>query len=226
MEYNININDIFKGVNCFLFDIHNIKKFYKLTKPIKYNSDIFVVVAGYDFINNFYIVSPLNDRGGVYNVVKSSDEQFYTFNEAIEYIDFLIKNETDKLDVINSLKFLSADKIQKENSKNECMHLFSAFKETYEQIKYLNIYLNGAIEAKDKKQIKLYGHEIAKTHKAIKRLKKRFYYYFENKSEEVQDLVLKQNYLCNIASSMYYIKKNIEKLEEQKQKLIKWHNNN
>ena len=209
------------------FNINNIKKFYK-PSSCKYRSDIFEIIVGYDFINQTYISSPLGDTSGLYNRIISSantNTRFYTFKEAVAYIDSLIKKEADKLDIINSLKFSLTNKESTENYRNEYLHLFSAFKETNEQIKYLDIYLNDALESKSEREIKLYRREIAKTHKAIKRLKKRYFYYFGEKAEEIQTLVLKQSYLCNIETSLYYIKKDIEKLEKQKELLIKKYNN-
>lgn len=214
-------------MDIFNFNMNNIKKFYRQENR-KYNSNIFEVVAGYDFVNKVYISKPYGDKSGVYNIIqfsKNKDNKFYTFNEAIEYIDSLIRNETDKMDIIKLIEFVQPDKKNLQNHYNECLHIFNALRETTKQIDFLSLYLQEAQKQNKKREVILYTHEIAKTYKAIKRLKKRYFYYFGNKSEEIQDLVLKYNYVKDIPSSLHCIRHTIKKLEEQKQLLIKEYNN-
>jgi hypothetical protein len=205
------------------FNNNNIKKLYKIPSSHKYGhlrEDKFQIVVGYDFINNCYIVSPLNDNSGLYNKVKSSEVIFYTLQEALDEMDTLIKKENDKIETLKSLVNAVTMKEKIEKQPNEWSHLFNIFREVNAQLKFLNIHLKNAEKIHNKKYIKMYTHEIAKTNKAIRRLHKRYFYYFGNRFQEIEKLVLENDFINNIDNVTYYIKCNIKKLEIQKELLV------
>lgn len=205
------------------FNIDNIGKFVEFT-PHRYStSHPFKIIMGYDFIRNVYIAGEIDIIPSLYAAVKplSKDVVFYSLDEALSLIDEKINNENEKISKLE--KIVNFDKISqmKENHQNEFISIFNAYREICGQINILKKLISHTSNPRDSKINKLYRHELSKTEKALRRINKRYHFFFGDNAATVQETVLKNDFYSNPYTTRKQILSAIKKYEDEKMQLRK-----
>ena len=208
------------------FDIKNIGKFIEM-KSVRYSTFPFQLVMGYDFIRNNYIVGEIDFIPSLYSAASSilSKEKivFYSLEEVLKLIDDRIEIENKKLSKLNEI--VNFDKISsmQENYRNECESIFNAYRESYKQVEILKGLIKSTADEKNSKINKIYKHELSKTQKALRRLDKRYHFFFGDKADNVKTIVIENTSFRNPYVMRREILKTIEKYIKQKVKLKNVH---
>ena len=163
------------------FDIKNIGKFIEM-KSVRYSTFPFQLVMGYDFIRNNYIVGEIDFIPSLYSAASSilSKEKivFYSLEEVLKLIDDRIEIENKKLSKLNEIVNFNKISSMQENYRNECESIFNAYRESYKQVEILKGLIKSTADEKNSKINKIYKHELSKTQKALRRLDKRYHFFF------------------------------------------------
>lgn len=172
----------------------------------------FRLVTGYDFINNKYLFfSNSSDRKIVENNI-----QWFSYAEAIQYIDASIASLQGSYDHFKALLYPAPDQESlTENYQNELLHLGNAYYNTIESISVLTSYIRF-----DKD---LYERELKSYQKSLRRLEKRFHFFFGKDGKEVvktiQEGMMAGGQRGYLIGELNYIKYDIAYWESAKQKL-------
>ena len=210
------------------FEINNIgklvMKYYHKNREINpFNPPpTFEFIVGYDYLNNAYLTIDFTWWTGNYSKIHN-ESPFYTVEEALHLLDerkTLI--EKTKEDLIEKAFFY--DKVRenlkqtnKTNYQNEMLHLSNAYYESLRQKHDLEMYISGSSEEYQK----MYARELASTEKAIRRLEKRFNFFFGDQAEYVKECIRAAGPHNTMKRSIKILQDNVEKIEKQKQTLVK-----
>ena len=156
---------------------------------IKVNSDDvtrkveFMMVVGYDNLRRKFLATSVTDSFYVYSAVPDY-AQFFDLAEALQYIDKNIAASQERREWWSNNW---ADKvccdISKANYQNELARLPRAYYESIKQLDYLRRYVKNATYRD------MYLREIKGTEKALRRLEKRFKFFFGENMEHMKQCI-------------------------------------
>ena len=162
-----------------MFDSNNIGKLilYKTTNVNLFTEvPDFCFIIGYDYLNDTYLCSDMKEKYEHIGRV-STDAKIYSLEDALVYVDDMIELAKIRRAVLvkpyTEVALLSKH-ISQPNYQNEIKHLANAYYESKKQIDILESYA----DTNNESYKKLYEHELAATRKAVRRLDKRFNYFF------------------------------------------------
>ena len=206
----------------FEFDKNIIGKLCIKEKDKHSNQVEFQQVVGFDFVHKLYLVKNIHNFFHGYTILCPAGKEIpklYTLDEALALIDEEIEKEKQKYLILDE-KIPKCDKEFKENEMIEFNRLFNTYKECVHQIKIYCEYLEWAEKKYDFESRTLYSKELAGAQKALRRLKKRFHYYFGNDAERVQEIVAGYGYFDNVVHAKGRIADLIKRYEKYKETLV------
>lgn len=206
----------------FGFDKDIIGKFCKKEQDKYSNMLAFRRVVGYDFINNVYIVKDIDNFFHTYGALCPSGmamPEVYTLDEVFALIDAEIEKEKKKYLILDE-KMPNNTKEFRQNEVTEFNRLFRVYRECVNQVKIYNQYLEWAEKKYDFETRELYTKEMAGAQKALRRLDKRFHYYFKKDAKRVQEIVLGYGYFDDIVHAKSRIADLIKRYEKYKSILV------
>ena len=210
------------------FEINNIGKlvmkyYHKNREANPFNSPpVFEFIVGYDYLNNTYLTIDFTCWISNYSKVHN-ESPFYSLEEALELLDerkTLIEKTVE--DLVKKAFFYdqvreSLKQTNKINYQNEMLHLSNAYYEALRQKNDLKQYLSGCSEDYEK----LYSRELRSTEKALRRLEKRFIFFFGDQAEHVKECIRAAGPHDTMKRSIKILQDNIKKIDKQKEMLVK-----
>ena len=143
----------------------------------------FMMVVGYDNLRRKFLATSITDSFYVYSAVPDY-AQFFNLEEALQYIDKSIAASRERREWWSSKweNQVCCD-ISKANYQNELERLPRAYYESVKQLEYLKHYVNNTIYHD------MYLREIKGTEKALRRLEKRFKFFFGENKEHMKQCI-------------------------------------
>lgn len=143
----------------------------------------FMMVVGYDNLRRKFLATSVTDSFYVYSAVPDY-AQFFDLDEALQYIEKSIAVSRERREWwSNNWKGKVCRDISKANYQNELARLPRAYYESIKQLDYLKRYVNNT-SYQD-----MYLREIKGTEKALRRLEKRFQFFFGESKEYVKQCI-------------------------------------
>ena len=204
------------------FDRNIIGKFCKKEKDKYSNMLEFRIVVGYDFVNKVYIVKDMHNLFHGYNILCAAGKELpelYTFEQACAIIDEEIEKEKQKYLILDKQLPETRQKEFRSNEATEFARLFNTYKECRNQIGIYQEYLIWAEQRHDFETRNLYTKELAGAQKALRRLDKRFYYYFGDEAKRVQEIVVGYGYFDDVVHAKSRIADLLKRYEKYKDTL-------
>ena len=179
----------------------------------------FGVIVGYDLVLGAYVVKNLNSNFDSYSAYRLNNDQeikTYSISEITQIIEKSIQEENNNKAII-ALSF--TEKLGRElynNEKNEVEKLFRSY---IEIIKQIEIYSQYANYTNIKDDAEFYKHHLTKSQKALRRIDKRFFYYFGKRGSSLQKLLIRYSCLRNIRYADILIDGNIKKYKNMLERI-------
>ena len=143
----------------------------------------FMLVVGYDNLRCKFLATSITDSFNFYSAVPDY-AQFFNLEEALHYIDKSIATSRARREWwSNNWKDKVYCDISKVNYQNELARLPRAYYESVKQLEYLRCYVNNAAYHD------MYLREIKGTEKALRRLEKRFQFFFGENKEHMKQCI-------------------------------------
>lgn len=190
------------------FKQENIGKLIAI-KPYRTDLQLFSVIIGYNPITERYISYSLDSSGmwDKYSSV-SLDAEMYTVEYATqaltEQISELSAQREKLLEIVNIIDDMIKN-TNRDNYKNELRKLWQSYSECSRQLSYF-------IKENNIFHRNMYGIEIREVQKAIRRLNKRFKFFFGDKAEILQDAIRSAGPYGSVRMRLNVVESNIEKL--------------
>lgn len=197
------------------FKQENIGKFV-FTKSYRDDPKLFRIIIGYNPIVGRYVAYSFDANGlwGHYSSI-TPDEEMYTIEYATQYLTEQISELTaqreELLDNVNLVND-TMKRTSRENYKNELRKLWRSYSECSRQLKFF-------IEENSHFHRDIYGIEIREMQKAIRRLNKRFRFFFGDKAELLQDAICNAGPYDSLRARLGVVESNLKKLEHCKRSM-------
>ena len=182
----------------------------------------FEFIVAYDYLSERYLTIDLSAWANIYSRV-SERSPLFTLDEALAHLEKRrAEMVSEKEEIVNRAFFYDQvrsdlQQTNKTNYQNEMLHLSNAYHEALRQKKDLQLYLEGASNDEYKK---MYGKELKATEKALRRLDKRFHFYFGDNAEYVKTCIREIGPYNCMKGGIRALDANIKSLDKQKESLI------
>lgn len=203
-----------------MFDKNAIGKFVILPTT-KYDDGITVVavIMGYDFMENSYIARCLKGPYLRYDKVACTEDLvLYDIASINDILDRGIEDEKYYKSVLNCSFDEKLNRDLYENEKQETEKLFNIYREILRQISIYEDYLRCT---RRDYEIALYTHHLKKSQRALRRINKRFFYYFGENGVAIQRVLEIYSCYSDIKYADKRIDNNIQAYLDMKSKIEK-----
>lgn len=204
-----------------IFDINNVGKIVFLNKRAVESNLVTELkcsfIVGYDFVAKKYVGSDMCDYFNMCSKLPDGLDM-YDLDSAVAYIDELlirVDRARESLAMQYSNYLCVTRDVKRRNYQNELAHLSNAYWESINQLKFFQNYVKDA----DDSYRELYEHELKATEKAIRRLDKRFKFFFGEDAEAVKACIRESGCRNNMSSALRAFEYQIERLTKQKEHL-------
>lgn len=196
------------------FDYGNIGKLVANEICEKRDTAEYWMVVGYNYLSGRYILFNFSRWDDVFKIESYKSclhpEKMVTAKEALTEIDekiHLLEMTVEKLRANKSL-FDDVFRLQsRENYKNELLKISGAYEECCSQLKYFSNY-------------KCYNIDEANVRKGIKRLSKRFHFFFGDDANIIMDAIESGGRIESVIRAIHVAEDKIKRLEKHKQEII------
>lgn len=184
---------------------------------------IFEFIVAYDYLAEKYLTVDLSVWVHAYSQVNPKSP-LYTLEEALQCLDehkAMMEQEKEKL--IQRAFFYdqvrkNLQQTSKVNYQNEMLHLSNAYHEALRQKRDLTMYLSGT---NSEGYVKMYTQELRRTEKALRRLDKRFNFYFGDNAEYVKECIREIGPYNTMQSGIKVLNDNMKRVDQQKESLVR-----
>ena len=197
------------------FDYENIGKLVANENYTKDDTAQYLMVVGYNYLSGRYILFDISRRNDTFKIEAYKScfhpEKMVTAEEAMAEIDEKIHLLEMKVEKLRANKSLFDDVFHlqsRENYRNELLNISGAYEECCNQLKYFSCY-------------KCYPIDEANVRKGIKRLSKRFHFFFGDDANIVMDAIESGGRIESVIRAMHVAEDKIKKLEKHKQEISK-----
>lgn len=181
-----------------------IGKYYHVAESSHNLSEGFYVITGYDFFNDIYLSQNLERNFWGHYVIVPSNVSTLTLQESIEKVKYIINSKQESVDRYNDNPIFQNKELKNENYIYEFEKIFISYKETSEQLEAIQICLDGEAAPKS-----LYESEKRKALRGLRKMRKRFHFFYGDKADEIIYLVDNGIYLEDIQYQQHMLKNSI-----------------
>lgn len=211
------------------FDVANIGKlaikYYHKNREVTPFSPppTFEFIVAYDFLNDAYLTIDFTWWTNAYSK-NYNDSPFYTLEEALRILDECkAMMEKAKEELIEKAFFYDQVRNNLRDSKrtnyqHEMLHLSNAYYDTLRQKQDMINYMNSASTEEYKE---MYRRELVATERGLRRLEKRFNFFFGDQAEHVKECIRAAGPYNSMKSGIKLLCENINKIEKHKQHLLR-----